>query len=154
MITDEVRRFRAGAVALVQPRILALQVLFAALDLLVGGTVLYLAVRGLGIGHVSFWQALDVSCFSLAFALISPIPLDIGLIEVSGVGALVALGLDETAAVGVMRINRVLSIGASVAVTLVMVVVLHGELRTAFQERPSQPSARSRSPATTPADDP
>src|SRR5919202_6033409 len=52
--------------ALVQPRNLAIQVLFAALYLLIGGTVLYLAVRGLGIGHVSFWQALAV-IFSLAF---------------------------------------------------------------------------------------
>ena len=138
--------------ALVQPRILAIQGLFTALDLLIGGTVLYLAVRGLGIGHVSFWQALDVYFFSLAFVLITPIPLDLGLIEVSGVGALVALGVDETAAVGVMLINRVLSIGASVAIALVAVVVLRGELRTAFQERPSRPSARS--PVTTPGDDP
>jgi uncharacterized membrane protein YbhN (UPF0104 family) len=136
----------------VQPRILAIQGLFAALYLLIGGTVLYLAVRGLGIGHVSFWQALAVYFFSLAFALITPIPLDIGLLEVSGVGAMVALGVDETAAVGVMLINRVLSIGASVAIALVAVVVLHGELRTAFQERPSHPSVRS--PLTTPASDP
>ena len=70
--------------------------------------------------------------FRLAFALITPIPLDIGPIEVSGVGALVALGVDERAAVGVMLINRVLTIGASVAIALVVVLVLHGELRTAF----------------------
>ena len=114
--------------------------------------VLYLAVRGLGIGHLSFWQALAVYLFSLAFALITPIPLDIGSIEVSGVSALVALGVDEMAAMGVMLINRVLSIGASVAIALVVVLVLQGERRTAFQERPSHLSAGL--PATTPADDP
>jgi uncharacterized membrane protein YbhN (UPF0104 family) len=101
---------------------------------------------------VSFWQTLAVYFFGLAFALITPIPLDIGLLEVRSVGALVALGVDETAAVGVMLINRVLSIGASVAIALVVVVVLRGELRTAFQELPGHPSARS--PVTTPADDP
>ena len=68
-----------------QPRNLAIQVLFAALYLLIGGTVLYLAVRGLGIGHVSFWQALDVYFFSLAFVLITPIPLDLGLIALIAV---------------------------------------------------------------------
>ena len=81
---------------------------------------------------MSFWQALAVYLFNLAFALITPIPLNIGPIEVSGVGALVTLGVDETAAVGVMLINRVLSIGASMAIALVVVLVLHGELRRAF----------------------
>jgi uncharacterized membrane protein YbhN (UPF0104 family) len=65
---------------------------------------------------------------------------------------LVALGVDEKAAVGVMLINRVLSIGASVAIALVVVVVLRRDLRTTFQERPSHPSTRS--PLTTPASDP
>ena len=134
MIADEVRRFGAGAVALVQPRILAIQGLFAALYLLIGGTVLYLAVRGLGIGHVSFWQALAVYLFGLAFALISPVPLDIGVLEVSGVGALVASGVSETDAAGVMLLNRVLRIGAAMAIALIAVVVWRGELRAAFQE--------------------
>ena len=56
------------------------------------------------------------------------------------------------AAVGVMLLNRVLSIGAAVAIALLAVVVLRGERGTAFQERPGHPSARSL--VTTPADDP
>ena len=135
LVAEELRRFRAGAGALLQARILAVQGLLGALYLIVAGTVLYLVVRGLGIGHVSLWEALAVYFFGLGFALISPIPLDIGVLEVSGVGALLAVGVSEPDAVGVMLLNRALRTATPLAIALVVVVILRDEVRAALRER-------------------
>jgi uncharacterized protein (TIRG00374 family) len=132
---DELSQFRQGVAALLHPRILGLAITLGALYLVIAGVGLYVVVRGLGIGHIALPQALGVYFFSLAFSLIIPIPIDIGVLEVSGVGAFIAMGLDRNPAVGTMLINRVLSIGASLAIALIVIAVLHDEFRTALQHR-------------------
>jgi hypothetical protein len=132
----EVGQFRASAATLVQSRILAAQGLLGAGYMLLGGVVLYLVARGLGVGHISFWQVLAVYCFSLAVAQISPIPMDLGVIEASGVGALLAMGVDESMAVGIMLIHRVLNVGAMLVMAFIGLVVLRDEVRTALRGRP------------------
>lgn len=136
---DEFNQFRQGAAALLHPRILAPAVLLGALYLTLGGLSLYVVVRGLGIGQLSVPQVLAVSFFSLAFSLIVPIPIDIGIMEVSGVGAFIAMGLDRNPGVGAMLINRVLSIGASLAIALVAIAILHDEFRAALRHRSDAP---------------
>jgi uncharacterized membrane protein YbhN (UPF0104 family) len=126
-VVDEVRHFRASAVALVQPRILAVQGLLGAGYMVIGGAMLFLVARGIGAGHVSFGQVLAVSCFSLAVAQISPVPMDLGVIEASGVGALMVIGVSESTALGIMLINRVLNVGATLAMALIALVVLRDE---------------------------
>jgi hypothetical protein len=69
-IADEVGRFRAGALMLVRPRILTVESALGAGYIVIGGAVLYLIVRGLGVGHVSFGQVLAAYCFSLAIACV------------------------------------------------------------------------------------
>jgi len=82
--------------------------------------------------------ALAVSTsFSLAFSLIVPIPVDIGVLEVSGVGAFLAIGIQggKSAAVGAVLINRVLSIIASLAIAALVMLIFHGEFRAVLRGR-------------------
>jgi uncharacterized membrane protein YbhN (UPF0104 family) len=139
-IAEEFRRFRASAVALVQPHILTVEGLLGAGYIILGGTILYLVVRGLGVGHVLFWQALAVYCFSLATAQMSPVPMDLGVIEASGVGAFLAIGVSESKAVGIMLINRMLSVGATLVMALLAMVILRDEARAALRGRPGRSS--------------
>jgi uncharacterized membrane protein YbhN (UPF0104 family) len=130
---DEVRQFRAGAAALWHPRVLAAQAALGALYLLAAGTTLYAVLRGLGLAQVTLWQALAVFFFSLAFFLISPV--SVGMIEVSGVAALVVVGVREPDAVGAMLAYRVLRTGFPLAIALAGLAVLHREVRAALRER-------------------
>jgi len=135
-VMDELQRFKEGAADLFHPRILLIEALLSATYLILAGAALYIVVRGLGIGAASFWQVLAVYFFSLAFSLIFPLPVDIGVLEVSAVGAFLAIGVDRNSAVGVVLINRVLSIGSAIAIALVAMLVLHGEFRAALSRRP------------------
>lgn len=130
---NEVKLFRAGAGALLHPRVLVAQGLLGALYLIVAGTTLFSVLRSLGIGHVTLWQTLGAFFFSLGFFLISPI--SVGMIEVSGVAALVVVGVSEPAAVGAMLVYRVLRTGFPLAIALVGLAILHREVRTALRER-------------------
>jgi uncharacterized protein (TIRG00374 family) len=150
---DELREFRHGVGDLLHPRILLVQFLIGATYVVIAGSGLYLIVRGIGVDSLSFWQVLSVYFFSLAFGLIFPLPVDIGVTELSGVGAFVAVGLDRSPAVGVMLINRVLSIGSAVAIALIVMVVLHDEMRAALRSRGAQKDQvgdRSPSPMSQP----
>jgi glycosyltransferase 2 family protein len=142
-ILDELRQFREGTRDLLRPRVLAIQVSLGSMYLAIAGIALYVVIRGLGLNSVSLWQAWAVYFFSLAVGLIFPLPVDIGVTEISGVGALVAIGVDRSYAVGIMLINRVLSIGASVAIALIVVVVLHDEFRATLRGGSKQPGRRS-----------
>ena len=135
----EVRQFRAGAAALFHPRILAVALLLGAVYVTIAGAALYLIVRGLGIGGVSFWQVLAVSYFSLGFSLIVPILLDIGVVEISAVGAFLAVGVSKTDAVGAVLINRALSIGTALVSALIGTAILRDEVRAALQGRGRAP---------------
>lgn len=145
---DEVRQFREGAAALLHPRVLAIQALLGTAYLIAGGSALYVVVRGLGIGRVGFWETLAVYFFSLAFALIVPIPVDVGVIEVSAVGAFVVEGLTRDSAVSAVLANRVLTLGASVVIAAIVILVLHDEFRAALRERSERSSASGDSVAS------
>lgn len=131
----ELRTFRDGAAELLRPRVLAVELIFGAIYLVFAGLSLYVVMAGLGIQSASIWQAIAVYFFSLAVGLLIPLPVDIGLIEMGGIGALLALGIDRSAAVGTMFLFRVLTVAAALAISLGAMLVLHEELRTALRER-------------------
>lgn len=108
--------------------------MLGALHLTVAGIILFVVLRSLGIGQVTVWQALGVFFFSMAIFLISPV--SVGLIEVSGVAALVVVGVGEPAAVGVMLLYRVLRTVLPLAIAFVGLAMLHAEVRAALRERP------------------
>lgn len=135
-VLDELRQFRAGAHDILQPKPAAIMFSLGAVYLIIGGVALYLVAIGLGITTVSLWDALAVSFFSLAFALIFPLPIDFGVAEISGTGAFLALGVSRADAVSVELIYRALSIGSAIAIALIGMVFMRDELRRALQQRP------------------
>lgn len=128
----ELRRFRSGARHLLHPRPLGIAFALGAVYTVVGGIALYMVMLGLNIRTVSLDQALAIYFFSLTAGLILPVPADIGTTEATGVGALLALSVSKQDAVGVMLINRVLGFGSALAIALVAVAVMPGELQAAL----------------------
>ena len=129
--------FRTGAAALLRPRILASVFALGAFYLVVAGVGLYVIEQGLGIGGMTLGEALAVYFFSLAIGLIIPIPIDLGLTEVSGIGALIAAaGVSRDGAVGVMLLNRVLSTLAALVIALVASLFMRDEFRAVLRGRP------------------
>lgn len=134
-VVEEVRQFVHGSAALLRVRVLIVALALGVVYLVAGGAMLYVVVLGLGIHGISFAQTLSAYFFSLAFALIVPIPVDIGVTEASGTGVFLALGVSKSAAVSVMLLNRVLSVGAALALALLTASVLRAEMRTVRARR-------------------
>jgi hypothetical protein len=110
--------------------------------LLLASSALYVVVRGLGIDNVTWSQVVAVYLFSLAFGLIFPLPVDVGVAEISGVGAFLAIGVDKSVAVGAMLVMRAVSIGVGLVVALITILVLDEEFRASLRERPPAPGSR------------
>lgn len=127
-LSAELRRSRAGMRALLRPDVLAVDMALSAAYLTVAGMGMYCIVRGVGLGQLSLPQALAVYFFSLAVGLLVPIPVDFGLIELSGAGALTALAVGRSAALSVMLLNRVLSIAVTSALGIGVALLLHREV--------------------------
>ncbi len=131
---NELRQFLAGEKELLRPQVVAVGALLGAIYLILGGIALYVVAVGLAV-DISIWQALAVYFFSLAFAAIVPLPMDFGSTELSGVGALLAMGVSRTAAVSVLLCARALSLGSTLIIAFVTALVLRGEVRAALAAR-------------------
>lgn len=128
---EELRQFRAGGVQILRPRVLLPAAVCSATYLVLGGLGLALLSWGLGLEQVTLGQALAVYFFSLAFATIIPLPMDLGSTELGGVGVFLALGVgvSKSAAVGVMLLDRTLALGFTLVLALVVGLVLQAEVR-------------------------
>jgi hypothetical protein len=131
---DELARFRRGVETLVHPRPLAAESLLCAGYLVTAAVGLYVLTRGVGVDHLSFWQILAIYAFSLAAGLILPLPIDLGVVELTGAGALVASGVSREEAVSIMLLNRLLSVGAAVVIAAIGTLLLRDELREALRQ--------------------
>jgi uncharacterized protein (TIRG00374 family) len=129
---EQLRQFAQGEQTLLHPHVLGIATAFAASYLVIGGLGIYLIILGLGL-QLAWYQALAVYFFSIAFAAIVPLPMDFGSVELSGTGALVAMGLSGTDAVSVVLINRVLSFGAVLVLAAGVFVIFHREIRELFR---------------------
>lgn len=149
----ELHNFRVGTAAeLIHPRTMTYAMALGAAYVVVGGVVLYYVIQGLGIGSVTFWGAQAAYYFSLAFALIFPLPVDFGTLEISAVGALLAVGLDASVAVSVVFADRIILMGAALAIVLVSLIPLRDEALLALRgKRPTllQPGLPVREPSQT-----
>jgi uncharacterized protein (TIRG00374 family) len=131
-VADELDHFREGAADLMNPRSVAITLALSAVYQVLAGLALYVVVQAIGEQSVSFTQALSVYLFSLAFSLIFPLPIDFGVLEVSGVGAFLAVGVARNTALSAVFVNRILSILSSIIIAAVVVVFLRGEIRPLF----------------------
>ena len=91
--------------------------------------------------------------FALAIGLLVLIPIDIGLIEAGGIGALLAFGVGRSAAVSTMLLYRVLSLAAALLISGLAMLVLHDELRQALHTRKQDVGSRMQ-PEDQPEDQP
>jgi uncharacterized protein (TIRG00374 family) len=146
-LLDELSRFRRGIAALVRPRPLTIEAALSAAYLSTAGAGLYVLAVGIGVDQLSFWQMLGIYAFSLTAGLIVPLPIDLGVVEVGGVGALVASGLNREAAISLMLLNRLLSVGSAIGIAAVGMLFLGDELRRALSRdraaRPCRDRARN-----------
>ncbi|HLZ21678.1 MAG TPA: lysylphosphatidylglycerol synthase transmembrane domain-containing protein [Ktedonobacterales bacterium] len=134
---EELRRFREGTTEeFIHPRTLTYATALGAAYIFVGGLILYMLIRGLGFSGVVFWQAQAAFDFSLAFALIFPLPIDFGTLEVSTVGALLAVGLERSAAVGVALLYRLVLMGGAMAIFVAALLVLRNAVRYILRRKP------------------
>jgi hypothetical protein len=142
---EELRRFEGGAVDLLHLRTLAIATALGTVYLVIAGSGLYLITSALGL-HVAYSAALAVFFFSLAFSLIFPLPVDIGVLEVSATGAWLAVGLDRATAVSVVLIYRILSLASALLISLIGIIVLHDDLRLVLRGGERNVSAPARPP--------
>ncbi|MEO7002589.1 MAG: lysylphosphatidylglycerol synthase transmembrane domain-containing protein [Ktedonobacterales bacterium] len=131
-VLEEFRRFREGARDILHLRTMVVAVALGALYLTIAALALYIVTLGLNI-PVLLTGTLSVYFLSLAVGLIFPLPVDIGILELSMLGAFVALGVSRNAALGASLVNRVLSIASSLVIALVVVAILYPELRKALR---------------------
>jgi len=103
-VVEQVRRLQDATGVLLRGRPLTQTIALTALYELFGGLGLYVVVRSLGISNVSAWQSIAVNCFGLAFYVV------LGSLEVAAAGAFVAMGVDRSAAVTAVLVNRTLGV--------------------------------------------
>lgn len=127
--------FRSGAADLLHPRVLLVSWTLGAFYVLAGSVGMYLIARGFGAQSITLMDGIGVYCFSLVVNLLIVVPIDIGLVEASGIGALIAVGASGSAALSIMLANRILSVAASIAIAALVSALLHGELRAAMSSR-------------------
>jgi glycosyltransferase 2 family protein len=137
-VVEELDHYRQGIGTIARPRVLSIQTLLSAMYLSAAAVGLYVLAKGAGAGGISLGEAMAVYFFSLAIGLIVPIPVDIGLIEFSGIGAFLAIGVGRDVAIGVMLLNRILSLGAATLIALFVMLCLPGELRAALRGTPQE----------------
>jgi uncharacterized membrane protein YbhN (UPF0104 family) len=131
-LIEEVRHFRQGAAGLLNPAVLTITALLTLVYLGLAGAAFYQVIISLGVHGFAYEEALAAFCFALGFSLIVPLPTDLGSIEVSGTGALIALGMPKHEAVGVMLVNRVITLGLALLIAAIVAAILRGELRRAL----------------------
>jgi len=129
---EKLHNFANGVRDLLHPRTLALAAGLSALYLVIAAVGLFVIALGLRI-PVTFTQTLSVYLLSLAISLIFPLPVDIGVLEISMLGAFAAVGVNRNAGLGASLLNRILSIGASIVLTAIALTILNRELRTALR---------------------
>lgn len=137
-VVEELDHYRQGIGAIARPRILSIQTLLSAMYLSAAAVGLYVLAKGAGAGDISLGEAMAVYFFSLAVGLIVPIPVDIGLIEFGGIGAFLAIGIGRDVAIGVMLLNRILSLSAATLIAVIVMLCLPGELRAALRGTPRE----------------
>jgi uncharacterized membrane protein YbhN (UPF0104 family) len=129
---EEGGQLREAAGLLARPRVLLAQAAFGAAYLALGAGAFCVILQGLGLNQLTLAERLGVYAFSLAVGLFAPLPLDLGVIEASGVGALVACGVDPGVAVAAMLLQRALSSGVAMLVAGAAALVCGGERRAAL----------------------
>jgi uncharacterized membrane protein YbhN (UPF0104 family) len=120
-------------------------VVFAAVVLseLLAATALFVVVSAIVESQTTtpaFPAVLAAHGASVAVALGLPLPIDFGALEVSGVAALLAVGLPKHTAVAAMVLNRAVSIVVALLTGATLAALFRRELRRAWDSRRAAPT--------------
>ena len=99
---------------------------------------------GLGLHGIGFTQALVVYAFALGAGLIIPVPIDLGLTELSGLAALMAFGVPRADALTVMLLQRLVSSTLTGGISLAGLAVLRRHVAAALRTRRGPTTSRIR----------
>lgn len=132
---EQGKNFGKGVRAFISPRLLLFGFGLAVLYLAAAGTQYYIVIRALGVDNVSYRHALSAYLFGLGVGLILPVPTDIGVQELTGLGALRALGVDASKAVAIVLVFRILNLVSAVIVAAGTSLFLRNELGEALSSR-------------------
>lgn len=91
--------------------------------------ILYLVLQALEIHQVTFLGAIGVLAITNMANMLLPIPFELGLTEVTGVGVLMAYGVDAPTAAVAMLAYRVVTTGALTVLVGGILIALRDELR-------------------------
>jgi uncharacterized membrane protein YbhN (UPF0104 family) len=89
---------------------------------------LYAILLAAGIHNISFADTLGIYALTVLAVILVPIPTEIGLTEVTGLGALTAYGVPRSTAAIVMLSLRILATGMTILVAAAVIFFLRGEL--------------------------
>jgi uncharacterized membrane protein YbhN (UPF0104 family) len=93
---------------------------------------LWAIAAALGLQGIGFVQALVVYAFALGAGLIIPVPIDLGLTELSGLAALMACGAPQADALTVMLLQRFMSSTLTGGISLASLAALRRHLAAAL----------------------
>lgn len=133
--------FLKGMRDLLKPRVLVVSGALSAFYLCDAAVGLWVLGHALGMTSMGIQEAVVVYMFSLAMGLIIPLPVDLGITELSGITVLVLLGASHSSAVIVLLANRVLSLGAALLIALLLWPFFRREFHMALQSRATSKTA-------------
>lgn len=119
-ILDE---FLAAGGELLNPKTLRL-LLPTATYMMFWAIELYAIMRAVGINHISFGGVIGIYALIVMVDVLVPIPTEIGLTEFTGLGALLAYGIDKSKAAIVMLGLRILATGFNITVAGIVLLAL------------------------------
>jgi uncharacterized membrane protein YbhN (UPF0104 family) len=120
---------------LLRPRAIGVAAALCAGYIACAALELWAIVAALSIPGIGLHEALVVYAFALGLELTIPIPTDLGLMEISGLAALMAYGMPRADALTVMLIQRILSTILVSGIAGVSLVLLRGHLAAILRTR-------------------
>lgn len=109
-----------------------------ALYMLIYAIDLYAILRAVGVSSVSFADTIGIYAAVVLAVVLIPIPTEMGITEVTGLGALVAYGIPRAEAAVVMLSLRLLATGMTILIAGLILLILHNEWRHDLRDRPAQ----------------
>jgi uncharacterized membrane protein YbhN (UPF0104 family) len=99
-----------------------------ALYMLIYAVELYAILLAAGIHNISFADSVGIYALTVLAVILIPIPTEIGLTEVTGLGALAAYGVPRSTAAIVMLALRILATGMTILVAAAVIFFMRDEL--------------------------
>lgn len=133
-LLDRAAVFREGAREVLTPTCITVGLALALGYLLLAGTAFTIILRGLGLPDAPLQQGVVAYMAGLAAGLVLPIPVDLGIAEIGGMGVLLALGINREVALAAVLINRIAGLVVGLLLAGLVSIILHDEWHAVFAE--------------------